>query len=124
MHKRKSAQAETTRSAGTFDGSHRLFIPAGWQFNQERYDALEAWLESHPGALQKALDKVDTLKFNDRGYCSTPAVQSLFIDAGLGGFPNHVTYLKWRLVFERPHLHLFRFHKPPVRRCPHCHKQL
>jgi hypothetical protein len=112
----------STHSAGARDEEHRLFFPTGEVFNQTKYDALEKWLKANPAPFAWLLANLDTLR-DRRGYCSGSRIRSAFRDryptvakVDEFKFNNNITkYLKFRVVFLKPDLHVFEFRRPPRR---------
>ncbi|HLG95523.1 MAG TPA: hypothetical protein VKX49_04340 [Bryobacteraceae bacterium] len=121
---------------GTFDTEHRLFLPTWEVFNQTKYDALEKWIAANASAFGWLLANLDTLKRNRRGYCSGSRIRSALRDRYPAiikvdefAFNNNLTkYLKYRIVFLRPELHLFEFRRQeraePAPICPRHHCKL
>jgi hypothetical protein len=97
---------------GTFDKNHRLFLPTWVAFNQKKHDALENWISDRRTAFDWLLANLDKLKRNNRGYCSVSRIRSAFQDNGFPFNNNISTYLRFRIVFLKPELHLFEFRRP------------
>jgi hypothetical protein len=112
----------STHSTGTFDREHQLFFPTGEIFNQTKYDALEKWLKANQAPFAWLLENLDTLR-DKHGYCSGSRIRSAFRDrypdvakVDEFKFNNNITkYLKFRVVFLKPDLHVFEFRHPPKR---------
>ena len=110
-----------THSAGTFDKEHQLFFPTGEVFNQAKYAALQKWIAVNQAAFDWLTANLHKLRLNKRGYCSGSRIRSAFRDHYPGvvkvdefKFNNNITkYLKFRIVFLNPDLHLFEFRCPP-----------
>jgi hypothetical protein len=114
---------------GTRDHEHRLFIPVWEVFSQTKYDALEKWINRNQAPFAWLLENLETLR-DKRGYCSGSRIRSAFRDRypivakiDQYKFNNNITkYLKYRIVYLKPDLHLFEFRHPSKRyaSCPGC----
>src|SRR5580700_1797197 len=118
---------------GTWYQEHRLFIPVWDVFNQIKCNALEKWLAANTAPFAWLLENLESLR-DKRGYCSGSRIRSAFRDRYPAvakvdefKFNNNITkYLRYRIVYLKPDLHLFEFRRPlgkktersPVPVCP------